>query len=156
MSYHASAKHGRQSSSWMQQPGILGAIGRFWQRSYAPDYLGFALLVTAHVLVRKRMDEKVHLLTYCIDGLLLRTIPSHVLPRRPVQVIPACSGGKSASLMVVRVWRWYPASRYDCVAIDCSSWTPPGPCYAAGTLYQPGINYASDQRRQKLCRAAST
>ena len=51
MSYHSSAKHRRHPSSWMQKSGIIGAIGRSWQRSYAPDYLGFALLVAAYMMV---------------------------------------------------------------------------------------------------------
>jgi hypothetical protein len=84
MSYHASTKKGGQSS-WVQQPGIIGAIGRFWQRSYVPDYLGFVLLVTAYTLVRERADDTKHederdMLTECADGLLRRTLPSHVLP----------------------------------------------------------------------------
>lgn len=64
----------------MQQPGILAAVARLWQRSYVPDYLGIALLITAYKLVRKLVDEQHHVLTYCIDWLLRRTIPSHVLP----------------------------------------------------------------------------
>lgn len=33
------------------QPGALGAAARFWQRSYAPDYLGIVLLEVAYELV---------------------------------------------------------------------------------------------------------
>lgn len=32
----------------MDQPGLKGAILRFWQRSYAADYLGFVLLLLAY------------------------------------------------------------------------------------------------------------
>ena len=31
--------------------GIVGAVARFWQRTYAPDYVGFAMLLTAYLLV---------------------------------------------------------------------------------------------------------
>lgn len=34
-----------------QKQGALGAIARFWQRSYAPDYLGIVLLEVAYELV---------------------------------------------------------------------------------------------------------
>lgn len=32
----------------MDQPGLKGAILRFWQRSYAADYLGYVLLQLAY------------------------------------------------------------------------------------------------------------
>ncbi|KIV90342.1 hypothetical protein PV10_07654 [Exophiala mesophila] len=35
-----------------EKPGVLGAVKRFWQRSYAADYVGFTLLVTGYVLVQ--------------------------------------------------------------------------------------------------------
>ena len=35
-----------------QDEGFIGPISRFWSRSYAPDYLGFALLLVAYSLVR--------------------------------------------------------------------------------------------------------
>lgn len=31
--------------------GWIGAIARFWQKTYAPDYVGFALLLTAYLLI---------------------------------------------------------------------------------------------------------
>jgi len=35
-----------------QRPGVLGAVARFWQRSYAADYLGFAMLLTAYMTIQ--------------------------------------------------------------------------------------------------------
>lgn len=35
--------------SVMDQPGLQGAIQRFWQRSYAADYLGYVLLQVAYL-----------------------------------------------------------------------------------------------------------
>lgn len=29
--------------------GLIGAVARFWQRSYAADYVGFALLEVAYM-----------------------------------------------------------------------------------------------------------
>ncbi|KAH8666829.1 phosphatidic acid phosphatase type 2/haloperoxidase [Xylariales sp. PMI_506] len=33
-------------------PGFLGSIARFWTHSYAPDYVGFAGLLTAYILIQ--------------------------------------------------------------------------------------------------------
>ncbi|KAK3940461.1 phosphatidic acid phosphatase type 2/haloperoxidase [Diplogelasinospora grovesii] len=33
-------------------PGVLGSVSRFWHKSYAPDYLGFALLFTGYIVVQ--------------------------------------------------------------------------------------------------------
>ncbi|KAI1341034.1 acid phosphatase/Vanadium-dependent haloperoxidase [Xylariaceae sp. FL0016] len=32
--------------------GVLGSIARFWTHSYAPDYVGFAALLTAYILIQ--------------------------------------------------------------------------------------------------------
>jgi len=34
------------------QTGWIGSIARFWQKTYAPDYLGFALLLTAYFSIQ--------------------------------------------------------------------------------------------------------
>ncbi|KIX05993.1 uncharacterized protein Z518_03967 [Rhinocladiella mackenziei CBS 650.93] len=39
-------------SSTNDAPGMVGAIRRFWQRSYASDYVGFALLMAAYLYVQ--------------------------------------------------------------------------------------------------------
>ncbi|KAI1074244.1 acid phosphatase/Vanadium-dependent haloperoxidase [Whalleya microplaca] len=41
-----------RTDSIQQQGGIRGAITRFWTHSYAPDYLGFAGLLTAYILIQ--------------------------------------------------------------------------------------------------------
>merc|ERR1712093_845618 len=33
------------------QTGWIGAVARFWEKTYAADYLGFALLLTAYILL---------------------------------------------------------------------------------------------------------
>lgn len=35
-----------------QDEGFTGSLSRFWNRSYAADYVGFALLLVAYSLVR--------------------------------------------------------------------------------------------------------
>ena len=41
-----------------QDEGFTGSLSRFWNRSYAADYLGFALLLVAYSLVRPSMFNK--------------------------------------------------------------------------------------------------
>ncbi|KAI1655984.1 acid phosphatase/Vanadium-dependent haloperoxidase [Daldinia decipiens] len=36
----------------LQQGGILGSVAKFWTHSYAPDYVGFAGLLTAYLLIQ--------------------------------------------------------------------------------------------------------
>lgn len=43
---------GRKASELAQQPGCLGALVRFWRRSYGGDYSILIFLVFAWVMVR--------------------------------------------------------------------------------------------------------
>ncbi|KAK6602151.1 pap2 domain protein [Botrytis cinerea] len=42
---------GRNTGGLTSKPGWIGAVARFWEKSYAPDYVGFVLLLTAYVLI---------------------------------------------------------------------------------------------------------
>ncbi|KFZ12975.1 hypothetical protein V502_06835 [Pseudogymnoascus sp. VKM F-4520 (FW-2644)] len=33
------------------KPGVVGAVARFWQKTYAPDYVGLAALIAAYVVL---------------------------------------------------------------------------------------------------------
>jgi hypothetical protein len=110
----------RPATSMVNDPGWKGAIARFWlvrghpgrfssasdtditQRSYASDYLGLAILITAYILVRSPT-------TWSLDSRTDRptpapyvrlTVPSHVLARQPGYTIPTRRGGKSISVYV--------------------------------------------------------
>lgn len=52
MPRHSPSSKARRSSGLSQRPGLEGSVARFWQRSYAADYVGFALLITAYMFVR--------------------------------------------------------------------------------------------------------
>ncbi|KAI2617330.1 acid phosphatase/Vanadium-dependent haloperoxidase [Hypomontagnella submonticulosa] len=41
-----------RNDSRQERGGVLGAIARFWTRSYVPDYVGFAGLLTAYLLIQ--------------------------------------------------------------------------------------------------------
>ncbi|TGO34466.1 hypothetical protein BHYA_0196g00220 [Botrytis hyacinthi] len=42
---------GRNNGGLTSKPGWIGAVARFWEKSYAPDYVGFVLLLTAYILI---------------------------------------------------------------------------------------------------------
>jgi len=48
-----------------QQQGALGAVARFWQRSYAPDYVGIVLLELAYELVGWISLQGLRVVAYC-------------------------------------------------------------------------------------------
>ncbi|RYP79274.1 hypothetical protein DL769_003054 [Monosporascus sp. CRB-8-3] len=61
--------------------GVIGAISRFWTRSYAPDYLGFACLLTAYLLINF-LVEPFHRLFFIND--LRISFPHAEVERVPV------------------------------------------------------------------------
>jgi hypothetical protein len=65
------------------QPGVLGATARFWQRSYAPDYLGIVLLEVAYELVGCSFlkDYSYSNAYQCTDHHLRQPFPSNVHSR---------------------------------------------------------------------------
>ncbi|KAF2128644.1 PAP2-domain-containing protein [Dothidotthia symphoricarpi CBS 119687] len=42
----------RSANDLLQSPGFLGAAARFWQRSYASDYVGLAILITGYIWIQ--------------------------------------------------------------------------------------------------------
>jgi len=54
----------------IQDPGILGSITRFWQRSYAADYVGFALLLTGYIFL-EMIAEPFHRM-FSLDNLAIQ------------------------------------------------------------------------------------
>ncbi|RYP51783.1 hypothetical protein DL768_002930 [Monosporascus sp. mg162] len=61
--------------------GVIGAISRFWTHSYAPDYLGFAGLLTAYLLINF-LVEPFHRLFFIND--LHISFPHAEVERVPV------------------------------------------------------------------------
>lgn len=53
-----------QTKPAMDQPGWKGSILRFWQRSYAADYLGYVLLQVAYFGVSNVGSYRCLLSTY--------------------------------------------------------------------------------------------
>jgi diacylglycerol diphosphate phosphatase/phosphatidate phosphatase len=42
---------GRATNGLTSKPGVIGAVARFWQKTYAPDYVGLAVLIAAYIVV---------------------------------------------------------------------------------------------------------
>ncbi|KAH7355545.1 phosphatidic acid phosphatase type 2/haloperoxidase [Pyrenochaeta sp. MPI-SDFR-AT-0127] len=44
--------HRRSTNDLLNSTGFLGAAARFWQRSYASDYVGLAILISGYILIQ--------------------------------------------------------------------------------------------------------
>lgn len=71
-----------------QDEGFIGSISRFWNRSYAPDYVGFALLLVAYSLVRPSASIQSKDSDPCLDTSTRRAFPPHVLLGQYINTIP--------------------------------------------------------------------
>ncbi|RYP42572.1 hypothetical protein DL767_000096 [Monosporascus sp. MG133] len=72
---------GRNGNNKDGAGGVIGAISRFWTHSYAPDYLGFAGLLTAYLLINF-LVEPFHRLFFIND--LRISFPHAEVERVPV------------------------------------------------------------------------
>ncbi|KAJ4339549.1 hypothetical protein N0V87_003247 [Didymella glomerata] len=68
----------RSTNDLLNTPGFLGAAARFWQRSYASDYVGLALLVSGYIFIQF-LAEPFHRMFYLSD---LRIAYPHALHER--------------------------------------------------------------------------
>jgi hypothetical protein len=74
----------RRDSGLVASRGALGAVARFWQRTFAPDYIGLVLLIIGYFMVRSVYVQCVQSLTtastdiYYIDCDICRAFSSHV------------------------------------------------------------------------------
>jgi len=53
-----------------QEAGVVGSVTRFWQRSYAADYVGFALLLTGYIFL-EMIAEPFHRM-YSLDNIAIQ------------------------------------------------------------------------------------
>ena len=74
----------RRDSGLVARRGALGAVARFWERTFAPDYIGLVLLIIGYFMVRSVYMQCVRSLTtastdiYYIDCDICRAFSSHV------------------------------------------------------------------------------
>ncbi|KAF2999234.1 hypothetical protein E8E13_002081 [Curvularia kusanoi] len=70
----------RSTNDLLNQPGFVGAAARFWQRSYASDYVGLALLISGYIFLQIQfLAEPFHRMFYLSD---LRIAYPHALIER--------------------------------------------------------------------------
>ena len=75
----------------MDQPGLKGAVLRFWQRSYAADYLGYILLQLAYFGVRIiSHPTTVRTNRLYTEQTPHNTLPSLLHPLRSSNSVPIC------------------------------------------------------------------
>ncbi|KAL8840756.1 MAG: hypothetical protein Q9170_001194 [Blastenia crenularia] len=77
----ASRSTGKKNSI-TQQVGLMGSMARFWHRSYAGDYIGLVLLLTAFILVAT-IAEPFHRM-FSLDDLAIQ-FPHAEIERVPVR-----------------------------------------------------------------------
>ncbi|KAF2736894.1 PAP2-domain-containing protein [Polyplosphaeria fusca] len=44
--------HSQRLNGLVNQPGVVGAAARLWQRSYASDYVGLAILISGYIVIQ--------------------------------------------------------------------------------------------------------
>lgn len=79
---------GKQTAG--QDEGFIAPVSRFCNRSYAPDYAGFALLLIAYALVRLTIYSNNEDTDPCPDTSVRRALPPHVHLRQCFLTIPSC------------------------------------------------------------------
>ncbi|SLM39805.1 pap2 domain protein [Lasallia pustulata] len=90
---------GRRNGGMMKQQGFMGSVSRFWQRSYAADYVGFAMLLVAYLLMELLM-EPFHRM-FSLDNIALQ-YPHADIERVPLKWLFAYAGG--IPLLVMILW----------------------------------------------------
>ncbi|KAJ4303167.1 hypothetical protein N0V90_002060 [Kalmusia sp. IMI 367209] len=60
----------RRNASLAQSPGFVGAAARFWQRSYASDYVGLAILIAGWIVIQL-LGEPFHRM-FSLDNLSIQ------------------------------------------------------------------------------------
>ncbi|EON69846.1 hypothetical protein W97_09109 [Coniosporium apollinis CBS 100218] len=90
--------HHRRLSGIEQQPGFMGALARFWQRSYASDYVGLAMIAAAYALLRLFMDPFHRM--FSLDNLAIQ-YPHAEVERVPVPFLFVYAGAIPLALIII-------------------------------------------------------
>lgn len=71
--------------------GWIGSVARFWETTYAADYVGLVALITAYILVGPIHRCPWIRFQISADSILSRTISPNVLSQQPQHPIPPCA-----------------------------------------------------------------
>ncbi|KAF2114812.1 phosphatidic acid phosphatase type 2/haloperoxidase [Lophiotrema nucula] len=91
------ANNSQRLNGLLQSQGFLGAAARFWQRSYASDYVGLAILVTGYIVIQF-FAEPFHRM-FSLDNLSIQ-YPHAEVERVPVSWLFIYAGGVPLGVLV--------------------------------------------------------
>ncbi|KFY47098.1 hypothetical protein V495_02101 [Pseudogymnoascus sp. VKM F-4514 (FW-929)] len=95
---HSKGK-GRATNGLTSKPGVIGAVARFWQKTYAPDYVGVAVLVAAYIVLEFKTTPFHRLFDL---GNIDIAYPHAEVERVPVSMMFLYGGG--VPLIVMAIW----------------------------------------------------
>ncbi|KFX99336.1 hypothetical protein O988_03925 [Pseudogymnoascus sp. VKM F-3808] len=95
---HSKGK-GRATNGLTSKPGVIGAVARFWQKTYAPDYVGVAVLVAAYIVLEFKTTPFHRLFDL---GNIDIAYPHAEIERVPVSMMFLYGGG--VPLIVMAIW----------------------------------------------------
>jgi len=94
-----SSRSGRSNGGLAARTGFVGSIARFWEKTYAPDYVGLALLLTAYILVQFFM-EPFHRM-FALNNIMIQ-YPHALVERVSVSWLFVYAGG--IPLLTLIIW----------------------------------------------------
>ncbi|KAF2654264.1 PAP2-domain-containing protein [Lophiostoma macrostomum CBS 122681] len=100
----------------LQAPGYLGAAARFWQRSYASDYVGLAILVTGYILSQMAFFAEPFHRMFSLDNLAIQ-FPHAEVERVSVSWLFIYAGGVPLGTLVFWALAFRPGAHKSHVTI---------------------------------------
>ncbi|KAH9872887.1 hypothetical protein J1614_005281 [Plenodomus biglobosus] len=89
--------HRHKTKEVLHSTGFIGAVARFWQRSYASDYVGLAVLITGYILIQF-LAEPFHRMFF-LDNLAIG-YPHAEIERVPVSWLFIYAGAVPLGILV--------------------------------------------------------
>ena len=108
----------------------------YLQRTYAPDYVAFAFLLTGYILVSSDLASSPAVcLTYATGPTIHGTLPPNVLTLKPEYPIPSCASGAGINGLEYRICRCYTVGDFNPMACYFKSGNTPIPCHSSWILH---------------------
>ncbi|KAF2463706.1 PAP2-domain-containing protein [Lindgomyces ingoldianus] len=108
------ASQSQRPNSLLQAPGFIGAAARFWQRSYASEYIGLAILLTGYIVLQF-FAEPFHRM-FSLDNLAIQ-YPHAAVERVPVPWLFIYAGGVPLCILVAWALIFQPGTHKSHVTI---------------------------------------
>ncbi|KAF2176285.1 PAP2-domain-containing protein [Zopfia rhizophila CBS 207.26] len=108
------APQSNRRNTLLQSSGFLGAVARFWQRSYASDYVGIAILVAGYIMIQF-FAEPFHRM-FSLDNLAIQ-YPHAEIERVPVPWLFVYAGAVPLAVLVAWALIFQPGTHKSHVTI---------------------------------------